>query len=594
MKTYKDYQKKSSVLLNHYRSVLSPAEYVYLASDSAMCGAGGFLRDIAIGSSVMKNTPLVMVTPGVNHLCRTYKCDSPQNLHERIDTIPDTNGIPVMDEMIRRQLHDLYKKLNRSGITSISTNGLHVMLSPDSIWDESGKLALQKANQWKDISEQKAIQLAIHDKHRSNSQIVISQDVPFLQSLKTLCKTGIKGAPNSDGLITLSINEEGYLYDPFEAAEDENILLARISRKKLAALTQQQPAFIEDSALRHERAAELLQNIKPGLVQSGKSLIVLASKKEPLTHADTLVSRAQENPPTVRFAWLREGLTKTEAITEALLTETATLPHGSKISLITDRVTRAEKIQQTLAEAGVLVEIYSVNKYGFLNNRDKTQPALFASRPPALSTAKNKQLIEQAVKDGDVQAALSLVSDKEALKNGIITCLCEKQAETLEQLIKQADRIPSIIINWWILDYKQFHSPAFLMENPKFFDLLVLALSKCHFFTPQAEKWVDKLQDLEESPAAAKVELSFMITLLKRAIERSGVTGATRIRRTDIPKELPRSERSEVDILRLKREMLLHKKAHISKEIECLQAQLLLLEHEITLLNTELSSKMGN
>lgn len=594
MNNFRDYQKKSSILVAHYRSIFAHADYVYFASDSATCGAGGFLRDAAIMSSIMKNTPIIMVKPGLETLCKIFKCDSRDNISSDMDVIPGTEGIPVVDSMARRQLFSLYQDLTYSRSRSIFSRSLHIMLSPDSIWGESGQLELRQDETWDNISEQRAIQLAVFRKHRDCSQIVISQDIKFLQSLRDLCKAGVKGAPNSDGLVTLSINEQGFLYDPFEAAEGEDYLLARISRKKLSALVQQQLAYIDDSALRHPQANEMLQNIKPGLMQAEKQLIVLAGKKEPLSLSDTLIARAQETPPTVRFAWLREGLGKTEALIEALLSETASLPSGTKISLITDRVTRAEKIQQQLAGSGIHVEIYSVNKHGFLSNRDKTQSALFASAPPSLTTAKNKQLIEQAVKDGDVQTALSLASDKDALKNGVITCLCEKQADTLEQLLKQADRIQSTIINWWILEYKQFLSPSYLMENPRFYDLLVLALSKCNFFAPQAEKWVDRLQDLEDAPSAAKVELAFVISLLKHAIERSGVTGATRIRRADIPKELPRTERSEEDMLRGRLQELTQKKDVLVREIEKLTAERFDVERQIAKLEAEISVKFSN
>lgn len=520
--------------------------------------------------------------------CNTYiNYDPPKNFHSQV------NGLPGIETVGGYTLLNMYMELRKNRLRPISNKCLHVMLSADSVWGESGQLELRQDEPWGNIPEQRAIQLAVFHKHRDCSQIVISQDINFLQSLRELCKTGVKGAPNSEGLVTLSINEQGFLYDPFEAAEDEDSLLARISRKKLSALVQLQPTYIDDSALRHPQANEMLQNIKPGLMQAEKQLIVLASKKEPLALSDTLVTRAQETPPSVRFAWLREGLGKTEALIEALLSETASLPSGSKISLITDRVTRAEKIQQRLIGSGILVEIYSVNKHGFLSNRDKTQPALFASAPPSLTTAKNKQLIEEAVKGGDVQTALSLASDKEALKNGVITCLCEKQADTLEQLLKQADRVQSTIINWWILEYKQFLSPSFLMENPRFYDLLVLALSKCHFFAPQAEKWVDKLQDLEESPTAAKVELSFLISLLKQTIDRPYAT-ATRIRRTDIPKVLPRTERSEVDLLRGKLHELTQKKDLLVREIEKLTAERFEMERQIAKLEAELSIKCPN
>ncbi len=581
MNNFRNYQKKSSILIPHYRSILAYADYAYLASDSATCGAGGFLRDASVGSSILKSTPVIMVTPGFEQLCQRFLCDTPENLHNVVDSIPGTDGIPVVDDMIRRQLFGLHLDLYRSSSKHASNGALHIMRSLDSVWGETGQLEQQREEPWGNIPEQKAIQLAVFRKHRDCSQIVISQDTAFLQTLRDLCKVGVKGAPNSDGLITLSINDEGYLYDPFETAESEDYLLARISRKKLATLVQLQPAYIDDSALRHTKAEDMLQNIKPGLVQAGKPLVVLANKKEALAHSELLITRAQEDPPTVRFAWLREELGKTEAIIETLLEETASLPTDARISLITDRVTRAEKIQQQLAGAGVFVEIYSVNKHGFLSNRDKTKPVLSAAASPSLTTARSKQLIEQAIKAGDVQDALALASNKDALKNGIITCLCEKQADTLEKLLKQADRIQSSIINWWILEYKQFLSPAFLMENPKFYDLLVLALSKCRFFVSQAEKWMDMLQVLEEAHTAAKVELGFIISLLRNAIECSGVTGATRIRRTDIPKVLPRTERSEKDLLRYKLDELVQKQEALLIEIEKLNEQRFELDGKI-------------
>lgn len=594
MNNFRDYQKKSSILIPHYRSILAYADYAYLASDSATCGAGGFLRDASVGSSILKSTPVIMVSPGFEQLCQRFQCDTPENLHNVVDSIPGTDGIPVVDDMIRRQLFGLHLDLHRSNSKHASNGALHIMRSLDSVWGETGQLEQQREEPWGNIPEQKAIQLAVFRKHRDCSQIVISQDTAFLQTLRDLCKVGVKGAPNSDGLITLSINDEGYLYDPFETAESEDYLLARISRKKLATLVQLQPAYIDDSALRHTKAEDMLQNIKPGLVQAGKPLVVLANKKEALAHSELLITRAQEDPPTVRFAWLREDLGKTEAIIETLLAETASLPANAKITLITDRVTRAEKIQQQLAGTGVFVEIYSVNKHGFLSNRDKTKPVLSAGSSPSLTTARSKQLIEQAIKAGDVQDALALASNKDALKNGIITCLCEKQADTLEQLLKQADRVQSTIINWWIMEYKQFASPSFLLENPRFYNLLVLALTKCNFFVQQAEKWVDRLHDLEDLPASAKVELSFIISLLKGAIDRAGVTGATRIRRSDIPKVLPRTERSEVDMLRAKINELSQKKELLLREIEKLTAERIDIDSQLAKLQVELSLKKSN
>lgn len=578
---------KTRLLLAHYRALFAHADYVYLVSDSASCGPGDYLRDLALTSLTMKNTPLVMVKPGFETLCHTCQCDSYERASE-LNKSTRENHAPFVNSMTRRELFNLYCMLGRPNVKSVGCHGFHVMLSADSEWDKSGHLSLKQDELWTNISEERALLLAVSRKRRDYSQIVISQNSGILIKLREICQTGIKGAFNSDGLITLTVNDEGYLYDPFEAEETEKGLLARMARKKLNALVRQQPVYIDDSALRHPQASEMLNNIKQGLVQAEKQLIVLANKNEPLALSEMLLTRAQETQPTVRFLWLRDSIGKTEALTDALLTDTASLPSPTRISFITDRVTRAEKIQQKLAGLGVLLEIYSVNNHGFLSYRGRKQTSLQAGN--SLSTAKNKQLIEYAVKNGDIDTVLSLASDKDAFKNGVITCLCEKKADILEALLRQADRIQATIINWWILEYKQFLSPAFLMENPKFYDLLVRALLKCHFTTEQVEKWLNKLQDLEDSPTAAKVELSFLISLLEKSRMQATLP---RIRRADIPKELPRSERSEVDLLRGRLQELKQKQESLIKEIERLNLERSEVECDLSRLEAELSSMVS-
>lgn len=588
----KEHQKKTSLLIAHYRAVFAHADYVYLASDSATSRAGSILTHLAVGSGLLKNTPVVMVRPGVEEMCKIFKCDTQDNLRKGIEY--DPMGLPVIDSWVRQQMFSLFCDLQRTRRSTVGGRGLHIMLSPGAEWNELGRLESEDASAWQNVPEDKALQLAVYRKNHDHSQIVISQDVLFLKTLRDFCRTDVKGHPAYGRLITLTLNEQGYLYDPFEANKDESELLNRLSRRKMYAMVEQLPVYIDDSALRHPQAEDMLQNIKACMVQLKKALTVLASKQESLALSDTLIARAQEVPPTVRFAWLNDNFNKTEALVDALLADTAALPRNSRIALITERLPRAEKIQEQLAGAGVLVEIYSLNKHGFLRNRDKDSPPIAGMKLGAVTTLKKKQIMEQLVKTGDVQEALSLASDKDALKNGVITCLCEKQAAALEQLLKQADRVQSTIINWWILEYKQFASPSFLMENPRFYELLVLALSKCNFFAKQAEKWVYRLQDLEDSPAAAKVELSFVISLLKLAIERAGVTGATRIRRADIPKELPRSERSEADMLRGKLQELVQKATLLQKHIESLTAERTDLLQLINKMEEELATKFPN
>lgn len=587
-----DFTKMSPALLAHYRSILANADYVYLVSDSASCRWGDHLRDLVLSSSLLENTPLVMVKPGLELLCQMYHCDTQEYANDCNCPPMWEDRAPLTNLTIRQELFKLYQNSRSKNNKSLSTHGLHVMFSADSSWDDSGNLRQGLEKAWGDINEERALQLAVTRKKLDCTQIVISQNSHLLMQLRELCQTGIKGVQNSDGLITLSFNESGYLYDSFESEENETTLLARMARKKLNTLVQQQPVYIDDSALRHPKADELLQNIKRSLLQADKQLIVLAKKKEPLAHSETLVARAQEAPASVRFVWLRDEQGKTEAITEALLTDTAALATPSRISFITDRATRAEKIQQRLAGSGILLEIYSVNKHGFLSNRDKTQSNQHTSQSLSLTTAQNKQKIEGAIKSGDIETALALASEKDAFKNGVITCLCEKKADILEMLLKQADRIPSSIITWWLLEYKQFRSPAFLMENPKFYDLLVLALSKCTSNIPQVNKWLDRLQDLEEAPTAAKTELSFLTSLLEHSLKlATGATiGLTRVRRSDIPKELPRSKRSEADIIRLKLQELRQQHDYLTREIEKRAQEQSDITNQIAYLEAELSS----
>lgn len=581
-------------LFRHYHDFLSAADYVYVASDSYTSSSGSFLREMTLASRMANDTPVVMVEPGFETVCRKFKCISEVNEAQDSDSSEGTEVSAQISQYARGHLADLSLQLQRNNSKPVSFNGLHIMQSPDSSWNDSGLLEMHDEEPWTNISEQKALTQAVHGKFGGPSQIVISQDIAFLKSLRDFCRAGVLKNASDDSLMLLSLNAQGYLYDPFEAEYEEGKLLARISRQKLTALVQRQPIFIDDSALRHPQACSMLQNIKPGLILSGKPLVVLADKQEPLALSDVLLERAQEDPPTVRFAWLRQAPTKTEAIIAALLSETSALPPNSKVSLITDRVVRAEKIQERLAGMGVFIEIYSVNKHGFLSNRDKIRRSYVTEKSQTVGFLRRRKMMEQAVKSGNVDEVLFLANEKENLVNGIIACLCEKNADILEMLLKQADNVPFSVLNWWFLEYKQFNSPSFLLENPRFYELLVLALSKSFYQASLAEKWLEKVLELLEAPTAAKVELSFIATLLKHATEGAETRLYTRICRADIPKELPRTELSEIDLLRRKLQELMQKKTFLVKEIEQLTEERFDMERQIAKLEAELSTKSSN
>lgn len=574
------------VLVTNYRALLENTDYVYLASDSACCQAGRVLLDLSIGSSI-RQFPIIMVKPGFDTLCRTLGITSPQNPTR-------SSAAPPLDPFTRQYLQDLAAQLQDSRIRRVSRNRLHIMLSADSEWNAFGRLVPQQEEPWAaNVPEQRALQHAVFRKYRNHTQVVISQDADFLRSLRELCKVGVTGSPNPDGLLTLSLNDQGLLYDPCEAAEDEAHLQARIASRRLAALVRKQPTYMDDSALRHPQAELLLQNIKPALMQEGKALIIPALKNAPLPLADTLLPRAQEEPPTVRFLWLREEIGKTEALIEQLLADTAKLPTDSAITLITDRVLRAEKIQQQLSPSGIRVEIYSINRYGFLSLRNSGRASLPRLGQRAAEAARNKQRIEKAIKAGDIQETLSIAaSDPEALTNGIITALCEERTDLLEMLIKNTDRITPRTIDWWITEYRQFRDPGYLVANPRHYELLVQALAKCTNLALRTEKWRELVLDLAESPGAAKTELEFIASLLTLADTRTrgAALPISRLHRSDIPEVLPHSEQNETTRLQARLLELKRKRESLSRELDRLTTELASTVRSIAELEAELAA----
>lgn len=573
------------VLVTNYRALLENTDYVYLASDSACCQAGRVLLDLSIGSSI-RQFPIIMVKPGFDTLCRTLGITSPQNP-------TGSSAAPPLDPFTRQYLQDLAAQLQDSRIRRVSRHRLHIMLSADSEWNAFGRLVPQQEEPWAaNVPEQRALRHAVFRKYRNHTQVVISQDADFLRSLRELCKVGVKGSPNPDGLLTLSLNDQGLLYDPCEAAEDDAHLQARIASRRLAALVRKQPTYMDDSALRHPQAELLLQNIKPALMQEGKTLIIPALKNAPLPLADTLLPRAQEEPPTVRFLWLREEIGKTEALIEQLLADTAKLPTDSAITLITDRVLRAEKIQQQLSPSGIRVEIYSINRYGFLSLRNRGRASSRFGQRDA-EEAHNKQRIEQAIKSGDIQEALSIAaSDPEALTNGIITALCEERTDLLEMLIKNTDRISFRTIDWWITEYRQFRNPGYLAANPRHYELLVQALAKCTNLALRTEKWREFVLDLAESPGAAKTELEFIASLLTLADTRTrgAALPISRLHRSDIPEVLPHSEQNEATRLQTRLLELKLKRESLSRELDRLTTELASTVRSIAELEAELAA----
>ena len=564
---YLAYRRTIEPLMDSYRDLLSGADFVYLTSDALTGLVGRVLLDTVVGSRMLENDHVLMVSPGYEALCRSCRCDDASYRRPMPGEWLEGDDISWYPPSKRIELHDLYTSVKKAPGEPASLRSFHIMFGPDSEWDESGRLILRSGEPWGNVSERTALQQAVQLKRNECSQIVVSRDIELLKSLREQVPSSLDGK-GPGRLSTLSLREWGDLYDPFEPAEEKRARYDHLAYQALAAIVQAKPLVVEASALYHPQVGLLLQHIKPALIEAGASLIIAAPGEGELPNASLLAALAQEAPSAVRVVRLDrlrgEEDSSDDALIELLRNEAEAHPSPEGIGLVTDRVSHGARIQERLALAGVPMEIYSVNGYGFLTHQGPEDAPSSAQGRSDEGARLRRRKISVAVRTGNSDEALALVKDQESLAIGIGACLKAHNAPLLERLLKRAESIPNAALDRW------FSADEDLLVQAPFYPLLVLALSKCVFRRAQAKRWIEQLRILEGNPCAAKAELSFLISLLQRSA--GGM--ACFIRRTDIPRELPMSEpKSEAEWWRCRLWKLEQMRERLDRDMQRLSAE---------------------
>lgn len=568
------FQRTQMERLHLYKAILQQGDFIYLATDSILHKGCRYLWSPLCCTSILRPLSFILVAPALEVFKNlpAYK-DARPCKYECVTLRPDDEA----NDWEKPAYFSAFKEfVENEKKRSYICPSLQVINHPI---DEESK-ETSTADEWNNISEQQAIQQAVFSKHKDFTQIVISQDVNFLQGLHKLCNS----IPGQSSLTTLMLNDDGYLVDPFDTTESD--LMSKVATGKLASLVEAAPLFVDDSALKHRNAPDFLNNVKPTLLNANTHLSVLAFKNEALPLSDLLIARAQETPSTIKFFWLSDKFQKTEALINAILTQ-----GKSHIILITDRVSRAEKIQSRVASSGIRIDIYSINQYGFLSCRDGSQGQKKGSEKYQETTQRKR--MEDAVKAGNLMAVQSLGTDANTWETGIMTAFCHNAHHILEALVNQGDFISPHLIRWIITEFRQFQNPSYLEENPKIYEILVKILSKTRSVPAYfAEEIYEHLCGLNDAPHASHVELEFLIQLFKDAIENAfgTILRKARFSRALLKQELPRTVLSPQKALEIKRQSINAKQEQIRAQIRELEQQLAQLEKEEAAIDAELHS----
>lgn len=567
----RDNKKAVQEHITQYKAVLQQAEYIYITTDAILNKGGAYLWPLMCDSALLQPASLIIVAPALKVLTSLPAFMEAQGRRGECVTLRmDTDAAWEKPEYFSSFKYSLENKRRGSVIASC----FHVMNHASDEWDASGRFPYATNVLWDEITETQAIQQAVFEKHNRFSQIVISQDVDFLRELHTLCNS----TPGKSNLITLQLDDAGYLSDPFDTTEND--LLTKISNNKLTELSRLTPLYIDDSALKHPKSYEFLNHVKPVLINEEKQLTVLAFKNETLPQSDLLIERAQEIPATIKFSWLDERFDKTNALIAALLAECAQ-NRWERIAFITDRVARAEKIMTRVAGMGLQVDIYSINKFGFLSCRVASKNRKKANS--TLPETKNIDLIEEAIRKDNLGEVQRLASNAEAWEAGVMTCLCQGKINILEALVNQADKVPFRLIRWIITEFRQFQQPPYLMENHKVYEQIVKMLSKTMIFPARiADRLYEHLCEIDDHMTASHVELEYLASLFKDASVNAvgSASPMARIRRAMLTSTPPRSEVNPKLAMEQHQQELAFRKEKIRMEIARLQEELAMLEAE--------------
>lgn len=571
-------------LLRQYHRIISNADYVFLASD-AVIGMGIAPLWSAIWRRTFERTPFFMVSPGVRSLVELPEFAMTSAIHRYYGE--ETEGLPYQHE-------NFFGEFKASLLLSRPDKDkpLYEIHSPNAEVSSSGLFIDHNSSEWDFTTEKIALTQAIDAKIKSNFLVIISQDKNFLLTLRERYQTDHASQRGKKSLLTLSLRDNGDLYDPFAADGDD--LKNRAAAAQLFSLTESLPLYIEDGALKHPAAEAFLSNIHIPLLHHQRQLVLLADKAKGYPKADIINSRAQSTPATIRFAWLDSDKNKTEAIADLLMQE-ATSTTSAHIALITDRVPRAERIQLQLDGMGIQVDIYSINQFGYLSSRDKGKESILKNREKAEKKSIRAEW-EVAIREENTQKIQRLISKREEADAGLRCCLLTGKSHIMEMIL---DSLPpselfhlDSFVEWWICEFRQFQNSTYLIKNRDFYKLLVKVLTRCRMREVTFKKIEEHLDRLSEKTNREIEEIEYLNEMLSHSADDdlpvSKVLTGRRIKSLYPLHSLPSSQSNEQWALELQQTELRKKLEEIEMQLSALEAQRMDL---LTQLNT-ITSKL--
>lgn len=344
----------------------------------------------------------------------------------------------------------------------------------------------------------------------SGKALIICQSRIFLQEIRNLAN--IK-TPYSDKLWTLSMDEQGNLYNPFD--EEHSNVAAYLAARKLGNIVEDRVLYIDTETLKDRESKNFLQYVKTPLLQYKKQLAVLVNKTEKLPHADLLIARAQEKPSTVRFVYLNADLPYTNALTDAILRDVQN--NGfTDIALISNQSDKGARVACAVQDGGVNAIQYRINKYGFISSADTRTTKL--NRSFRLNRERRQSELELAIEQGDTEKALKLITnirDSQDIEASIIAALRHRNDDILTFLIQRLDKSHGQALHWWVEEYTPFVSPHYLEKNPLHMELLGTLIGKV---TNQGllRSVLSMLQDVAELPQSSKKHLAQLMRLVRK------------------------------------------------------------------------------
>ena len=572
--------------LKQYHRIISNADYVFLASD-AVTGMGIATLWTEIWKHTFENTPFFMVSPGVRSLVELPEFVMTHVNHRYYGE--GTGGLPYQHE-------NFFGEFKASLLTTRlhENKPLYEIHSPNAEVSASGLFVDHNSSEWDYTTEKIALTQAIDAKIKSKFLVIISQDKNFLLSLRERYQTDHASQRGQKSLLTLSLRDNGDLYDPFAADGDD--LKNRAAAAQLFSLAESLPLYIEDGALKHPAAEAFLSNIHIPLLHHQRQLILLADKAKGYPKADIINSRAQSTPATIRFAWLEPDKNKSEALVDRLMKEAAGAP-SAHIALITDRVPRAERLQLQLDGMGIQVDIYSINQFGYLSSRDKGKESILKNREKAEKKSIRAEW-EVAVREEDTQKIQRLISKKEEADAGLRCCLLTGKAHIMEMIL---DSLPptelfhlNSFVEWWICEFRQFQNSTYLIKNRDFYKLLVKVLTRCRMREVTFKKIEEHLDRLSEKTNREIEEIEYLNEMLSHSgdddLPVSKVLTGRRIKSLYPLHSLPSSQTNEQWALELQQTELKKKLEDIEMQLSALEAQRMDLLAQLNTISGKLES----